>query len=757
MTRTKIALDGVLSDSQIFDCEQRLSSMNAVRAKINAETKTVDIEYDETKVSLADICEEISASAGVRVVPPSAAAPQKKKLGTAGQTAMTFLFSAAILALRILSYFGMGIPLVDGSPVLGAMAEIFLFVFVMYFGRRVYVNGVRALVKLRPDAKTVAALGTAAAAAYSLYALVMIIQGNPEYMKLMCIDACAVIISVVMLCSFFDKKSKGRTDEPIRRLYELLPKTATVILDDRETEVGLADITVGDSVLVKPMQSFPCDGVIQTGRTSVNEVLFTGENTPVLKSAGERVFAGTVNTTGFVTIEAERVGRDTSLARMIRSVRNLSVSKPKISGLVERAEIIYSVAVLAAAIIGFAIAMLVTKSFESASAVFISLMVVLCPCALGLVIPAASVYASAKATQAGIVFKDVETLENVRFIDTVVMDKTGTVTVGKLFVTDVVPLGTSEEEVLILAASVEDNSTHPIAQAILDYAAKNDVTPLECYDYRAVAGSGAMGVVDGENVAVMSAANALTGEYEGYMAVCDQLVKDGKTVMAVTKNGAPIGVIALRDKIKPTSKSGVSKLNRMGKKTIMLTGDSEEEANRVAKQLDFCDYEANVLPGKKADVITAIRKNGGKVAMVGDSVNDAVALAAADVGVAIGTGSPIAVELAQLVLVKNDLRDLSSAIRISGISSKIIKENIFWTFVLAAGVLPATVGIMHALHQPVVYPIYLAVCIAVSLVCVMLNSSRISRLDLTQDDPPAVKADKRLKKRAEKAGAKTNA
>ena len=732
MIKTKMSLDGVIGEELLDECEQTLNGMPGVEAEIDRKTKLASISFDETKLSVSDICNEISRLSGVRVRPGEHIYREEKKkqkgLGVAGRTAAVLAFSAVILLLRILNLFDMGIPLVDGSPILRAMAEIFLFAFVAWFARKMFRDGVIAVLKLRPDTGSIAAIGSLAAVIFALYSTARIISGEPEYMSRIHLDACAIIVSVVMLCGLLREKSRGRTDEPVKKLSELFPKTATVIIDDSEVSVKLDEITVGDSVLVKPMESFPCDGVIEAGRTSVNEVLFTGEITPAVKTAGERVFAGTVNTSGFITIRAERVGKDTALSRMIRSVKSLSGTKQHTSEIVGRAEKIYSALLLLAAFIALGVTAAAGRGFEAASALFISILVIYCPCALGLVAPVVSVFASAKATQAGVVYKDIRSLERARLVNTVVMDMTGTITVGKLFVTDVLPFGTDEKEVIRLAASLENNSAHPAAEAILDYAAKNDIELTDAADIKAFAGYGITGRIDGTDVSVCGIDIAFREENEGYYSVCEPLVKDGKTVMAVMKNELPIGVIAMGDK------SAVAKLNSMGLKTMILTGDNEIAARRTAQELEFSGYSANVLPGKKAEAILELKKKGNTVAMIGDSVNDSVALAASDISVAIGTGSPIAVSLGQIVLVRNDLRDMAAAIALSGVSSRIISENIFWTISFQAVLLTAATGILHALHVGVAYQALVAACILLSAVVIALNTSRISRLDLSRDD-----------------------
>lgn len=666
-------------------------------------------------------------------------------LSISAKTAVSFVFSIALMAIAAMKTFGIYLPFAENYPAVEAVIEILLFLPIAYVGREIYRDGLAALIRLKPNTKTVAAVGTSVAVIFSLYSAIRTFLGHSGYLELICFEPCGVIISMVLLGCALEEKSAKKAGEPAKKLGELFPKTAAVIIDDVETVSDIGDIAVGDCVLIKPCESVPCDGVIMAGKADVCEAMLTGENSAVIKSVGERVYAGTYNFSGTATIKAERVGEDTALARMIRSVVSFSGSKPKAAPFGRRIEIVFSWVVLAIGLAAFIAWIAFYKNTEISIRVLLGMLTVSCPCALGLATPAAAAFVSGKCAKEGILFKDADAMEKMGIINTAVMDKTGTVTVGKPFVTDVVPFGVSAEEVVMLAASLETDSTHPIALALLDYASKNDIYPQSCHQLLIAEGE-VGGRVDDADIKVASAETLLSGAYEGYMSFCKNLSESGKDIIAVAKDGIPIGIIAFSDRLKPTSKTAVARLESLGIRSIMLTGDSEEEAKRVAEQAGFYDFAYEVSPDKKGAFVAGLKKSGRRVAMVGDSVNDAVALAAADIGVAIGTGSAIAIDSAEVVLLRNDLRDIAKAVRISRAARKIIRENIFWAVIYNLIALPFAAGIFFALTGRPLNPAVAIGCMLLSTVSVLLNSRRINKLDLTREDDLADKVRKRCHK-----------
>lgn len=726
MATAKLELEGVESEEELFACEAALNGLPGVSAEIDYDSFSAMVTYDEERCSIEDIYSAL-AGAGTQVrkedkKPPVRPKKRHKRL----EIAAAFLSAAVLYVIHALWLLDVDMPLLAKNSALISVAEAIIFIPAVLAGRDLYIKGLAALIRLRPDTKTVAAAGTALAAGYSCYSTVRVVMGGADYRSGIYFASCALIIAMVLLGAYLEERSAAKADKPVKKLMELFPKTATVVTEDSESVEDISDIAPGDLVLVKPGESFPCDGVIEAGRASAIEAMLTGENMPIDKAVGDRVFAGTLNTMGFATVRVQGTGEHTSLARMIRSVSKLSDSKKTVSVMTKRAEIIFCAALLAvgaAAFVLWAVFGTVSEAFR----VLIAVLTVCCPCAMGLAEPAAAMFACARAAREGIVFKNTESLELTGSLNTVAMDKTGTITVGKLFVTDVLPMGVSGEELMVLAASVGESSSHPIAAALHDYASKNDIYPIPCESARIGAGRGLSAQIEGSEVRLASCAEILSGRYEGYAALKANFEDEGKTVAAVSRDGVPIGVIAFADKLKPTSRSAVEKLNAMGLRTIMITGDSAESAGKLAAELGFYDYAAGVSPDKKADIVNKLKYGSRKVAMVGDSINDAVALAAADIGVAIGTGSAVAIEGAQIILVRNDLRDLADAIKISRAAVKAIKGNVFWAQIFCAAALPFAAGLLKAFGGPLLDPIFAGILMALSGAAIFVFSRRTTR------------------------------
>ncbi len=727
MAAVKLELEGVESEDELFSCEAALNGISGVSAEIDYDNCSVLVTYDEESCSIEDIYAAVStAGAGVKQRESKPQIRPKKRLRRF-EIAVAFICAAALYLLHALWLLDVDMPLLSGKPALISVVQAIVFIPAALAGRELYIRGLAAIIRLRPDTKTVAAAGTALAAGYSYYSTARVVLGNTDYRSGIYFASCALIIAMALLGAYLEERSAARADKPIKKLAELFPKTATVVNENSETVADISDIVPGDLVLVKPGESFPCDGVIEAGRASAVEAMLTGENMPVDKAAGDRVFAGTINSMGFATVRVQGTGENTSLARMIRSVSKFSDSKKTVSVMTKRAEIIFCAVLLAVGAVAFGL-WAAFGTVSEAFRVLIAVLTVCCPCAMGLARPVAAMFACDRAAREGVVFKNTEALELAGSLNTVAMDKTGTVTVGKLFVTDILPIGVSAEELMVMAVSVAESSSHPIAVALRDYAAKNEIYPIPCEGFRSGAGRGIGAVIEGSKVRVAGCSELLVGEYEGYMALKAPLDEEGKTAAAVARDGVPIGIIAFSDRLKPTSRSAVEKLNAMGLRTIMITGDSPESAERIARELSFYDYAAGVSPDKKADIINKLKYGERKVAMVGDSINDAVALAAADIGVAIGTGSAVAIEGAQIILVRNDLRDLADAVKISRAAVKAIKGNIFWAQIFSAAALPFAAGLLRAFGGPLIDPIFAGILMAISGAAIFIYSRRTTKV-----------------------------
>ncbi|MCC8195443.1 MAG: cation-translocating P-type ATPase [Ruminococcus sp.] len=653
---------------------------------------------------------------------------------TRGDIAGVLVLTLLLLYLAGVRAFGLPIPFLDENVAIMSLVRLALFVPILFLGKEIYIRGFGRLVKFNPNIDSLAAIATTLATATSFYSLVMVIISREEYADRIHFEACAVIILFMMWAEYLGEKlnkSKGSTAD---KLQELFPKNVTVVRNNVEYTVSVSEISEGDTILIQPGQSFPCDGSVLSGRAGVDESLFTGETIPVEKTVDDGIFAGTVCRSGFITIKAEVLGDESNLGKMIIAARNAEAVKStdsKVYTHLQRDERVYSLCVVGVSVLVFFIWLMASGDFARSLEVLERMLLTSCPCAVGFAIPFAVNAAVSRGEREGVVYKSPSALEKIESINTVVMDKTGVITVGKPFVTDVIPFGTDAVEVVMIAASLESHSTHPIASAVLDYAKKNDIEPLDCDVFESVEGFRVKGVIEEDSVSVGRADAVFIDEFEGYAAVCQHLSDDGKTIAAVTRNGTPIGAIAFQDKLKPTSKAGVERLAKLGIRTIMVTGDSQGTGKSVAEEIGVYDHAENVSPSKKAEMIRKLRYGGRTVAMIGDSSNDALALAAADVGISMKDGSDVALEASDIVLLKNDLRDASNAVRISSETKKTISSNFLFGMIFNAVTVPLMAFSPFIISNPTIDAFICLVCLAVSTVAVLFNSVRIKKMDLT--------------------------
>lgn len=615
-----------------------------------------------------------------------------------------------------------------------SLVRLALFIPILFFGKEIFLRGFGRLAKFSPNIDSLVAVAITLATATSFYSLVMVIISREEYADRIHFEACAVIISFMLVTDYLEErmnKSRGSTAE---KLSELFPKNATVSRNNLEYSVPISELTIGDLILVKPGESFPCDGTVVSGRAGVDESLLTGDTIPAEKNAGDKISAGTVCRSGFITIQAEVLGEETSLGKMIIAARNAEAVRKKDSAIyahLQRSERLYSLCATGVAVLVFFIWLMASKDLGTSLEVLERMLLTACPCAVGFAIPFAVNAAVSRGEREGVIYKSPSALEKIESINTVVMDKTGVLTVGKPFVTDVIPFGTDAVEVILIASSLESHSTHPIASAVLDYAKKNDIEPMDCDVFESVEGFGVKGVIEEDSVSVGRADAIFINEFEGYATVCQPLSDEGKTIAAVTKNGSPIGVIAFQDKLKPTSKAGVERLAKLGLRTIMVTGDSQGTGESIAQEIGVFDHAENVSPSKKADMIRKLRYGGRTVAMIGDSSNDALALAAADVAISMKDASDVAFEASEIILLKNDLRDASSAVRISSETKKTISSNFLFGMVFNAVMVPIMAFSPFFIQNPTIDAFICLITLAVSTAAVLINSVRIKKMDLT--------------------------
>ena len=607
---------------------------------------------------------------------------------------------------------------------------------VVIINNRYYINGFKTLFHLSPNMDSLIALGSGASMLYGIYAMYKISwslgHGDmavvQQFSHDLYFEGAGTILTLITLGKFFEARAKGKTTDAINRLLDLAPKSATVIRDGQETVIDASDVVKGDILIVRTGESVPVDGIIKSGHGSLDESAITGESLPVDKSEGDSVTGATVNTSGYFTMEATKVGDETALAQIIKLVDEATSSKAPIAKLADRVAGIFVPVVIAVALLSAAVWMIAGASFEFALTIAVSVLVVSCPCALGLATPTAIMVGTGRGAANGILIKSAEALENAHDIKTVILDKTGTVTEGRPVVTDVISRHPfSKEELLRNAASLERLSEHPLAKAVVDEATKRDIGFVPVEDFLQIPGQGISGRVNGHNVLAgnlrMMKENTIADS--SLDEESQSLAKEGKTPLFFTQDGSLMGVIALADVIKPSSRQAVEELKAMGIETVMLTGDNRLTAEAVGRQTGIERTVAEVLPQDKEEAVRAIQAEGKKTAMVGDGINDAPALARADVGIAIGAGTDVAMEAADIVLMKSDLEDVVTAIELSKATIRNIKENLFWAFFYNIICIPIAAGCFYAAYGLKMNPMVAALAMSFSSVFVVSNALRL--------------------------------
>ena len=607
---------------------------------------------------------------------------------------------------------------------------------VVIINNRYYINGFKTLFHLSPNMDSLIALGSGASMLYGIYAMYKISwalgHGDmavvQQFSHDLYFEGAGTILTLITLGKFFEARAKGKTTDAINRLLDLAPKSATVIRDGKEMVIDASDVVKGDILIVRTGESVPVDGIIKSGHGSLDESAITGESLPVDKSEGDSVTGATVNTSGYFTMEATKVGDETALAQIIKLVDEATSSKAPIAKLADRVAGIFVPVVIAVALLSAAAWMIAGASFEFALTIAVSVLVVSCPCALGLATPTAIMVGTGRGAANGILIKSAEALENAHDIKTVILDKTGTVTQGRPVVTDVISRPPfSKEELLKNAASLERLSEHPLAKAVVEEATKSDISFIPVEDFRQIPGQGISGRVNGHNVLAgnlrMMKENTIADS--SLDEESQRLAKEGKTPLFFTQDGSLMGVIALADVIKPSSRQAVDSLKAMGIETVMLTGDNRLTAEAVGRQVGIERTVAEVLPQDKEEAVRAIQAEGKKTAMVGDGINDAPALARADVGIAIGAGTDVAMEAADIVLMKSDLEDVATAIELSKATIRNIKENLFWAFFYNIICIPIAAGCFYAAYGLKMNPMVAALAMSFSSVFVVSNALRL--------------------------------
>ena len=679
---------------------------------------------------------------------------------------------ASLGFLAVLMYMSMGhmmwgwpLPhFMDGNHVALGLLQLLLAGIIMVINQKFFISGFKGLLHRAPNMDTLVALGSGASFIYSTYALFAMtdaqLKGNDtavmSYMHEFYFESAAMILALITVGKMLEARSKGKTTDALKGLMKLAPKTAVIIRDGVETKVPIEEVKKGDVFVVRPGENIPVDGVVLEGTSAVNEAALTGESIPVDKAQGDPVSAATVNQSGYLRCEATRVGEDTSLSQIIRMVSDAATTKAPIAKIADRVSGVFVPAVITIAVVTTIIWLLAGQTFGFALARGISVLVISCPCALGLATPVAIMVGNGMGAKNGILFKTAVSLEETGKMDIVALDKTGTITSGEPRVTDVIPSGgVTEKELVSLALSLEKKSEHPLAKAVLLYAKEQQIDAPEAADFQALPGNGLSGTLDGASLAggSFSYISGHTTVSAQEQASFERLASEGKTPLCFMKNGRLAGMIAVADVIKEDSPQAVKELQNMGIRVVMLTGDNERTARAIGAQAGVDEVIAGVLPDGKESVIRSLKEQG-KVAMVGDGINDAPALTRADIGIAIGAGTDIAIDAADVVLMKSRLSDVPAAIRLSRATLRNIHENLFWAFFYNVVGIPLAAGLWYPIFGWKLNPMFGAAAMSLSSFCVVTNALRLNLFkmhDASKDHPMRKKAEKAANKGGEKA------
>lgn len=739
-----------------------------IEANVNLLSNNMTVKYDESVLSEKDIIKvvqdtgygassldkkKVSANNDQKSDAENEFKEMKKRL------IISFLFAVPLLYLAMGHMLNWPLPDIfhgEENAMTFAFTQFLLALPVMIVNKKYYIVGFKTLFKGSPNMDSLIAIGTTAAIGYGVFAIYKIGYGLGhmdmdmvmQYSMDLYFESAGVILALITLGKFLEARAKGRTSDAIKKLMDLSPKTALVERDGQEIEMPVEDVLKGDIIIVKPGQSVPVDGVITFGNSSLDESMLTGESIPVEKKAGDKVIGASINKSGYFKFEAQNVGDDTTLSQIIRLVEEASSSKAPISKLADKISSIFVPVVIAIAVLATIIWLVLGASFEFALSIGIAVLVISCPCALGLATPTAIMVGTGKGAENGILIKSAEALEIAHQVQTVVMDKTGTITEGKPRVTDIITNGITENEMLKIAASAEKSSEHPLADAVVEEAKNRNLELYQVANFEAIPGQGLEALVDNKkyyigNLRLVNEKKININEFEEKST---KLADEGKTPLYFADEKNVLGIIAVADVVKSTSQKAIHEFEAMGIEVVMLTGDNKKTAEAIRKQLGITRAIAEVLPQDKEREIRKIQEQGRKVAMIGDGINDAPALARADVGIAIGAGTDVAIESADIVLIRSDLLDAVTAVQLSKATIKNIKQNLFWAFIYNTIGIPLAAGLFFNILNWKLNPMFAAGAMSLSSVSVVSNALRLKFFKpVRMTDTPVVLAEVKTK------------
>ncbi len=743
--QTSIPIGGMTCTACAKAVERAVGKLPGASAEVNFATEKALVRYDPEKVRLSEIKAAITkagytplaAADSAAKVDAHKAAKEREIRVLKAKLAVAALFSAPLLYIAMGPMLGWPVPAaIDmmNYPLRYALLELLLVIPAIAAGYRFYTVGFRAIRHGAPNMDSLIAMGTSAAIVYSLYSTFSIAAGEFRAVEHLYYETAGVIVTLILLGKMLEAISKGRTSESIKKLMGLQPKTATVIHDGAEIELPIDEVEPGDVVMVRPGEKIPVDGIVLSGNTAVDESMLTGESLPVDKGPGDAVVGASVNKNGSITFRATKVGADTVLSRIIKLVEDAQGSKAPIAQMADIVSGYFVPAVFAVAVLAAAAWLLAGHTLVFALTVFVAVLTIACPCALGLATPTAIMVGTGVGAEHGVLFKSGTALETAHRIDTIVFDKTGTLTNGRPELTDLrAAPWIAELDLLSLAASAEKASEHPLGEAVVRAAAEKGAPVLPVSAFAAVPGHGIDAVAAGRRVLIGNERH-LAGSgvprdaaFEAGLAAAHDLSGEGKTPMHVAVDGKYAGVVAVADTVKDTSARAVAALKGLGLQVAMITGDNRRTAEAVARTLGIDRVLAEVLPQDKAGEVKKLQAEGWKVAMVGDGINDAPALAQADIGIAVGSGTDVAMESADLVLMRSDLMDVPTAIKLSKNVIRNIQQNLFWAFGYNVLGIPVAAGVLYAFGGPLLNPIFAAAAMSMSSVSVLTNALRLKR------------------------------
>ena len=725
---------------------------------VNLLTNSMQLSYDESATSAAAIIAAVEdAGYGAAVHGGGAAAPAggaaiadpvKKSIAEMKHRliwSIVFLLPTMYIAMHVMFERLFGLPVPDGvralfdgpeNAIVFAFSQLLLVLPIMYLNRKYYISGFKSLVHGAPNMDSLVGMGSMAAAMFGAFAIFRMGYGMghgdwalvTEYSTNLYFESAGMIVTLITVGKYLEARAKGETSRALEKLMDLAPKEAAVVRNGVETVISVEQLRAGDEVVVRPGERIPADGTVLSGTTSIDESAITGESMPVLKQAGDTVTSATINQQGAIHFRADRVGEDATIQQIIRLVDEASASKAPIARMADKIAGVFVPAVIAIALVAGGAWLAMGASVEFAFSIAICILVISCPCALGLATPVAIMVGTGKGAENGILIKSGEALETAQAVDTVVMDKTGTITEGRPRITSVTPIGVDEKRLLAIAAGLEQQSEHPLAAAVVQKAKEQGALPLVMTSFAATFGKGVTAQADGHAYAAGSAAflEELGADVTNLKGHLDALADDGATPLIFAEDGHIIGLLGAADEPKATSRAAIEKFQQLGIAVVMLTGDNARTAEAMRQRMGLGRVIAGVLPGGKADEIKKLQAEGHRVAMIGDGINDAPALAQADLGIAIGAGTDVAIESADAVLMKSDLLDAVSAIRLSKAVLRNIKENLFWALIYNVICIPVAAGVLYPAFGIKLSPMVGAAAMSLSSVCVVLNALRLN-------------------------------